>query len=293
MTRRPALTLVEILVATAIIAILLGLTLSAVQQARAAAARTACANNLRQIALALHSYHGTAGRLPPGIRVRKDPFPFMSWDTRLLPYLEHQAAWDEAVEDFRRQPLFTSPVPHRNLARPLPVLLCPADTRAVGTTDEGIAAAFTYYLGVTGRFGGEGGGLLYRDSTVRLGDITDGASQTLMIGERPPSPDFHFGWWYAGAGQDRSNWDGSADSLLAVREFNRTFRAPTCPRGPYSFQPSSSDDMCGTFHFWSQHVGGAHFAFADGSVRFLRYTADEIMPALATRAGGETATTPD
>ena len=51
--------------------------------------------------------------------------------------------------------------------------------------------------------------------------------------------------------------------------------------------------MCLRFHFWSVHPGGAHFAFADGSVRFLKYSADEIMPALATRAGGEAVTVPD
>ena len=123
-----------------------------------------------------------------------------------------------------------------------------------------------------------------RESAVRFGDVTDGLSQTVMAGERPPSPDNHFGWWYAGQGQ---SFDASADFLLGVRDGNRTFRAPTCKAGPYSFGPGKSDDMCDTFHFWSLHSGGANFAFCDGSVRFLRYDADAILPALATRAGGE------
>jgi prepilin-type N-terminal cleavage/methylation domain-containing protein/prepilin-type processing-associated H-X9-DG protein len=293
MIRRRGFTLLELLVVIAVLAVLIGLLLAAVQRARAAAARTACANNLRQVALGLHGCHGTAGHLPPGMRIANDPYPFMSWCARTLPYLEQRPAWDEAVEDYRRQPLFSWPRPHRNLGRPMPVFVCPADGRAVGTNDEDETVGFTFYLGVTGSLGVRWDGVLYRDSAVRLGDVTDGASNTLLLGERPPSADLHFGWWYAGTGQDRSNWDGAADYLLAAREFNRTYRAPTCPRGPYRFGPGSPDDMCSTFHFWSRHTGGAHFAFADGSVRFLRYSADPILPALATRAGGEAVSAPD
>ncbi|MBI3407848.1 MAG: DUF1559 domain-containing protein [Planctomycetes bacterium] len=61
----------------------------------------------------------------------------------------------------------------------------------------------------------------------------------------------------------------------------------SCPPGPYSFSPGSLTEQCDMFHFWSLHSGGANFAFADGSVRFLSYSAAPIMPALATRAGGE------
>ena len=99
-----------------------------------------------------------------------------------------------------------------------------------------------------------------------------------------------FGWWYAGWGQDR---DGDADMVLGVRAMHRSIYAPECPLGPYSFELGSFTNQCDTLHFWSPHPGGANFAFADGSVHFLRYSADSIMPALATRAGGEVASIPE
>ena len=112
-----------------------------------------------------------------------------------------------------------------------------------------------------------------------------------MIGERPPSADERFGWWYAGTGQDR---DGSADMILGVREKRGSdFSLRSCPPGPYEFGPGRLDNQCDALHFWSLHPGGAHFAFCDESVRFLTYSADPILPALATRAGGETVAVPD
>jgi prepilin-type processing-associated H-X9-DG protein len=109
-------------------------------------------------------------------------------------------------------------------------------------------------------------------------------SNTVAVGERPPSKDNYFGWWYAGIGQEL---DGSLDAYMTVRETKRTFRRPTCSPKPYHFQPGQEDDLCSDFHFWSKHSGGANFLLADGSVRFLPYSADSILPALATRSGGE------
>ena len=135
-------------------------------------------------------------------------------------------------------------------------------------------------------------GMLYRNSRTRIADATDGASNTLLLGERPPSADYQFGWWYAGGGQPRL---GTADMTLSVREPNLQpiTAGSLCGPGRYPFMPAKGfDDQCGMFHFWSPHPGGANFAFADGSVRFLHYSADPIMPALATRAGGESVDVP-
>ena len=111
-----------------------------------------------------------------------------------------------------------------------------------------------------------------------------------MIGERPPSPDFWYGWWYAGYGQAAS---GSPDMLLGARELNdRATHLEACPTGPYSFTRGKRGEPCDTFHFWSYHPGGATFALADGSVQFLSYNADEVLAQLATCAGSEVVTTP-
>lgn len=284
--RRAAYSLIELLVVIAIMAVLVGLVLSAVQSVRASARKTECANNLRQVGLALHHFHDQQRKLPAGVQPRRSPYPCMTWCTQILPYLEQSAAWEEATADYKAQLGFARPVPHRNLARRMAVFECPAGSKFIGTTDEDITAAFTYYLGVVGSIGQKEDGLLFYNSAIRLADVRDGASNTVMVGERPPDPDNHFGWWYAGVGM--SDQDGSADSVLSVRELNRTYRRPTCLRGPYHFQQGSETEECDIFFFWSEHRGGAHFVFADGSVRFLRYSADEILPALASRNGGET-----
>ena len=288
--RRSGFTLVELLVVLAIVAVLLSLTLAAVQRVRSTAARAKCAENGRQIGLALHHYHLTTGSLPPGGMGPENQYPFLAWSARLLPYLEQGPAWAETVKDFARQRNFATPAPHANLGRRMPSYLCPAGGPETALLPfEKISVAFTYYIGVAG---GEkqNDGVLFFDGVTRFGDITDGTSQTIMVGERPPSADLYLGWWYAGVGQ---RLDSSADYILLARQWNYSPRAPTCPPGPYVFGPGNADNMCDTFHFWSRHPGGANFLFADGSVHFLRYEAASILPALATRAGGETVSIDD
>jgi prepilin-type processing-associated H-X9-DG protein len=285
------MTLVELLVVLAIIGVLIGLLLPAVQQVRGAVARVQCSNKLRQIGLALHGYHNSQGRLPPGVSYDdgKSPYPYMGWCTRLLPYLEQDALWQQAQKAFDKDKSFLNNPPHAGLATVLPSFACPADgrTSAVGRPRNGdFTVAFTSYLGVSGSKYRANDGLLFLDSHVRFADITDGMSNTLCVGERPPSADLVFGWWYAGEGQDK---DGVCDLVLSARErnVNPTY-GPGCPEGPYQFGPGQVRNQCDAYHFWSLHTGGgAHFLFADGSVRFLRYSAAPIMPALASRARGE------
>jgi prepilin-type processing-associated H-X9-DG protein len=250
----------------------------------------ACQNNLRQIGLALHHHHGGSRAFPPGARGANDRFPYLAWSARLLPYLDQSAAWGQTTRDYQRQLHFAHPVPHVLLGQPLPSFLCPAGQRATAFLEwERFTVAFTYYLGVAG---GErpDDGMLFFGRAVRIAHVKDGTSNTVLVGERPPSADSNLGWWYAGVGQ---RGDASADCILMARQWNYTFRAPMCPPGPYHFGPGRSDNQCDTFHFWSSHPGGANFLFADGSVRFLAYSADAVLPALATRSGGESVAIPE
>jgi prepilin-type processing-associated H-X9-DG protein len=149
--------------------------------------------------------------------------------------------------------------------------------------------AFTDYLGVAGRNQSDHDGILFDASNIRLADILDGTSNTLMVGERPPSSDLFFGWWYAGVGQ---NQDGSADMLLGSNEKAIAPEFNECPRRTSSYGPGRLNNICDALHFWSLHPGGANFLMADGSVHFLAYSAKTVLPALATRAGGEAVTLP-
>ncbi len=290
--RKTAFTLIELLVVIAIIGILIGLTLSAVQNVRGAAARLDCQNRMKQLALALHNYHDSRGTLPPGHRstTNADRMPWTGWTMSILPEIEQTGMSSVVQNAFRTTPNpFVDP-PHTPFSTVVPAFICPSDDRTRSTQiDPGTMkfVALLSYLGVAGTNSTSKDGLLYQDSRHRLLDATDGTSNTLMLGERPPSHENRFGWWYAGLGQ---NGTGSADLVLGVREPNLQPIVSGSPCGPgnYPFMAASGfNDPCGMFHFWSPHTGGANFAFADGSVRLLRYTANAIMPALATRAGGE------
>jgi prepilin-type N-terminal cleavage/methylation domain-containing protein/prepilin-type processing-associated H-X9-DG protein len=292
-TARSAFSLLELLVVIAIIGVLIALLIPAVQRVRSTAYRVQCTNNLHQIGLALHNYHGNHKTLPPGVSYRngKDPYPFMSWNTRLLPFLEQGNLWNDTMQAYQRDSNFLDNPPHVGLGTVLPIFNCPADSRTVLERQDLPGIALNSYLGVEGINQFTKDGVLYLDSKVRLSDIVDGTSNTLMVGERPASADGVAGWWYAGWGQAK---DGSADMVLGVQEqYAAAFYVVDCPPGPYQFGPGSLKDPCATFHFWSLHIGGANFLFADGSVHFLHYDAALLMPALATRAGGEAVALPD
>lgn len=302
---RRGLSLLELLIVLAILSILSGLTLGAVQRARLAADRVACANNLHQIGLALQMYHDRQHSFPPGMEWSgknadpSDVFYGRSWHVYLLPEIEQAPLAAELDQPkYYTNTIFDLPVDPR-LTTVLPVYCCPADPatgrtiRAFNPLSGYLVSATTSYLGVEGTNLYRKDGVLFVGSQVRLGEITDGASQTLLVGERPAYPRVMWGMWYTGMfGQEIT---GSCATVLGVRERYWGVDNLLWPDGwPYQgfngeahFVPGDSTNPYHAYHFWSWHGGGANFLFADGSVRFLPYEADAVLPALATRAGGE------
>ena len=288
--RLRAFSLIEVLVVIAITAILIGLLLSAIQRTRDAGARINCANNLRQIGLACTQYHNANDTFPAGVSIEEgtSPYPYMSWEARILPFIEEDALWNLTEQAYLQTPNFSSNPPHVGVSTVLRIYACPADPRtSQAQIFRGVPVALSSYLGVLGTQTFAEDGVLFKDSHVRLADITDGASNTLLVGERPASADMRYGWWYAGRGMYSA---GTGDLVLGVRESN--WYGPPCPPGPYHFTAGQFSNQCDMFHFWSPHNNGSHFLFVDGSVHFLGYASDDILPALATRAGRESVTLP-
>ena len=289
---RTGFSLLELLIVIAILGVLAGLLIPAVQKVREASNRTKCSNNLRQLGLALHGYHDSQQTFPSGV-ASGQPYPYLTWLSLILPYVEQQPLWQDTLQAFASDPVFDHNPPHIGFSTVIPVFNCPSDSRVLTPQRDsnGELAAFTSYQGVEGLDLRNDTGCLFLNSRINILAIKDGTSNTIIVGERPPSADFSFGWWYAGVGQQG---EGSADSVLGVNEINLQNRADTlgCPSSPSAFGPGQFDQQCDMFHFWSPHPGGAQFLFADGSVLFINYNAQSIMPALASRAGGEVVSLP-
>lgn len=315
---RVGFTLIELLVVIAIIAILIALLLPAVQQAREAARRTQCRNNLKQIGLALHNHHDVYGHFPSAHQIgrtwngsykREDPpnkyaangYPqdgaYFSWMFRIAPYLDQGVVFKEAktCADSSCWAWWQHTSDGRCLnGIPLKSFQCPSDSRGDLVLDYGNneRAALTSYLGVNGlnQFQESSGqnGLLYVNSGVRFSDITDGSTNTLFVGERPPTKDLVYGWWFAGAGP--SPHFGTADVVLGIEE-----RKTSPTSSADYFRPGRIQDpnLEHQFHFWSLHAGGSYFLMGDGSVQFLSYNTDRgVLRAVASRNGNEVTTLP-
>jgi prepilin-type N-terminal cleavage/methylation domain-containing protein/prepilin-type processing-associated H-X9-DG protein len=301
---RYAFTLIELLVVMAIIAILIGLLLPAVQKVREAAARLQCLNNLKQMGLACHNHHDARKAFPPGYQASEpytdgatDTAPGWGWAAFLLPYLEQ--------DNLYRQLNLTLPVSQSaGIQTVLPVYQCPSDLLppaafavpdAFGKTVA--PAAPSSYAGCGGgdesdTAGPTGLGIFYRNSKTRLADVTDGTSNTLLIGERAWSN--ANGIW-AGAlpggvilrGQQNPN-PGSGAAF---------YPAATLVLAHSHLNNAQTDTDGGLDDFSSNHLGGSNFVFADGSVRFLRsipgdleggYSPEGLLfQAMGTRNKGE------
>jgi len=304
---RPGFTLIELLVVIAIIAILIGLLLPAVQKIREAANRAQCSNNLKQQGLALHNYHDTYGTLPKGnsaYNVGGPPWawepPFegsWSWQAQIQPFIEGDNIYRQA-----KAYSLTDYYAWRNPACPVKqkIYTCPSDTRggqAFPGASSGIKdQAITSYLGNSGTTRTSFDGVLYIASAVRLTDIADGTTNTYMVGERPPNSNLEYGWWFAAYGMDgRGTGDcvlSSNDTGVASYFQSRFSSAPNLPCDGTLVQktglsPGKPKVGCDAGHFWSFHPAGAMFLMSDGSTRLIRYSANPLLPALSTRAGGE------
>ncbi len=300
--KRVGFTLIELLVVIAIIAILIALLLPAVQQAREAARRSQCRNNLKQIALALHNYHETFNVFPPAVvnlaiapSTIQDDQGHWNWTAFLLPYVEQTTIYN-ALNVNGARPSDNIGTNTRFLQTPLPAFRCPSDdgpavfststslgytiARTTGVDNTGVALSNyvannnTKYVRIrqaTNSLDGTTGatGMFWGNSNCRMRDIRDGSSNTIMVGERAYKP----GTVLMNAGM-----------LYAVRD--KDGNGPSCNQHPGPAWNQGLMSCTGSVHFSinpvltavdqpqsasysSVHTGGAHFAFADGRVAFI------------------------
>jgi prepilin-type N-terminal cleavage/methylation domain-containing protein/prepilin-type processing-associated H-X9-DG protein len=275
---RSAFTLIELLVVISIIALLIALLLPAVQAVRAAAARAQCQNNLKQIGLGLYNFESNYQAFPSQAT---QPPNHNGWMVELLPYIEQGSIYQ----------LFQANNwdPTASGINPIRLYYCPSDPQGYPiripayNNDAG-----TDYVGIAGLDYTDGLGIINVKTPVAVNMITDGTSNTVMVGERPPIPASTWGRYSA-----YGNGSISGAQLLATLSATDGKGNP-CPAPPYFFGagPLSVTNLCSINQMWSNHPNGANFLIGDGSVRFITYSAALIMPALATYAGGEAVSVP-
>ncbi len=272
-------TLIELLVVIAIIAILVALLLPAVQQAREAARRSTCKNNLAQISLALHNYEMQYEALPPGTVNPTGPIRWeeqgyhLSWTVAILPFLDQLPTWEKydrskgvyAAENAKIREVEIS------------VYACPSSAYGVGvTTPGGVEIAGNSYAGCYHHeetpIDVKLSGIFYLNSSTRYEQIRDGSSNTIFLGEKIDSPTT-LGW------------------LSGTRETLRNTSAINSP-GQHNWRDHRKEkqnlppNVVGGFG--SFHTGGAQFALGDGSVRFISENINpETFKNLGNRADGE------
>jgi prepilin-type N-terminal cleavage/methylation domain-containing protein/prepilin-type processing-associated H-X9-DG protein len=285
--RRTGFTLIELLVVIAIIAILIALLLPAVQQAREAARKTSCFNNLRQLGLALHNYHDAHSTFPSGYVYRFDPSgnaAGFSWGSMILPQLEQANVqrglnWNVSVHD---------PQNLNARERHLASFLCPSDTVSENSFVEMQPGERYAMASYAASFGPpdldadqeQRDGMFSRNSRTRMRDVTDGSSNTLMAGERQNGE-------FRNAGVHGVHFEYETTWCCAVREITDPsddhghmvlFQSGHTPNSPLSDDRDIS----------APHIGYANFLLADGHVRNISENIDyNLYRGLSTRAGHE------
>jgi prepilin-type N-terminal cleavage/methylation domain-containing protein/prepilin-type processing-associated H-X9-DG protein len=303
-------TLVELLVVIAVIGVLVSLILPAVQAAREAGRRAQCSNNLKQMGVAFHLYHDTHRQFPsayisqPG-GPNEDPDtldagPGWAWGALLLPFLEQQPLHDQ----FDHELPCWDPAHAAPAQTTLEVYLCPSASGDRGPfrvldKDGNPLATFgrSHYVANVGQdepwgytvydYASIADGPLFRNSTIRAADVTDGLTSTVFLGEHHPvlsnktwvgvvpgaavcpTPKFAF-----------SECDEAA-TLVQVHS------GPSANELPPAIHPPNSP-LCHVCQMYAHHPGGCNVLLGDGSVRFISATINQLTwAALSSRAGGE------
>ncbi len=269
--RHRGFTLIELLVVIAIIAILIALLLPAVQQAREAARRSTCKNNLKQLGLAMHNYHETYKMFPPDNtftrgKIGTSSIEAWGWGTYLLPFLDQAPLFKNMGVSSRTLDKMLGTSAKTYAQTSLPVFLCPSDDSQVlnlkRAFNNNFHVATSNYVANHGcrwsqpdqRNRDPMGIFNVTPNPIRLRDITDGPSNTIAIGERAYNPCKAAVW--VGTRNYNGNGDiGNRHHLAVVQGSNTRINSPNAGGCRESFN--------------SKHVGGAQFLFCDGRVQFL------------------------